>query len=358
MKRTVSIALVLIFSFLFATSYAEDIEIKELNISFKIPDHIEWATRTEGNYDIMLETYSMNRPTLVAYMEQGGEYFKGVDPTSDLRILFAAMPANPDEKNYAARTNEEILELNPSLEALIDDTYTPTVYTTLTGNKFLKVQYELLNQTFCICLTCIDGNFYFFNVRGTNVGYINTMASYLIETLEIDTTKVAKEQQIVAIKNATLFIPGNWEKTDYKSYDPRIDAIAYAMRGSDGLMRYITCNTMDICSEIGFPEGLRALVSGDQYTQQFTIVVAGNQNIDASMINKYSFGGKNYFGFRNTSDDITPSVCMVTLENGYVYSYIFETYTEDPFTDEYYPAFEEILNSAVYIQEYIPLPFE
>ena len=355
MKRTVGIALVLIFSFLFATSYAEDIKIKELNISFKIPDHIEWATRAEGNYDIMLETYSMNRPTLVAYMEQMGEYFKGVDPTSDLRMLFLAMPANPDEKNYAARTDEEILDGGSTTKELLGAKL--TVYSTLTDNKFLKAQYQMGNQTFCICQTCINGYFYLFNVRGTNVGYINTMASYLMETLEIDTTKVAKEQQIATIKNATLFIPGNWEKQDYEC-DPDLDGISYITRGSDGLQRSIICEVMDIWASTGRSETLRPFFSGDEHSEECAIIIASDMNVDLNMIKKYSFGGRNYFGFIRNEGDVNPGICMIILENGCMYAYSFDTFTEDPFSDECYSDFEEILNSAVYIQEYIPLPFE
>lgn len=148
------------------------IEIDELELSFKIPKHIEWATRTEGNYAIMEETYHMDQENLIAYMERGDEYFKGVDPNTDLRVLLTTYPANRSEKNYSNRTDDELIQAISGDG--IGDNNDISVYNT-THTKFIQIRTYTGGQIYNVCQTCIDGKYYMFNVRGTNEGYIETI---------------------------------------------------------------------------------------------------------------------------------------------------------------------------------------
>ena len=151
MKTKISILFLLIFC-IFPFAMAENnINIDDLALSFKVPDHIEWATRTAGNYDIMEETYHMNRESLLAYMEQGDEYFKGVDPNTDLRVLFIAYTANYDEKNSSSKTDDELiqslLEVALTLGANEEDI---SVYKTdLT--KFSQIRFLANDQIYNLC---------------------------------------------------------------------------------------------------------------------------------------------------------------------------------------------------------------
>lgn len=347
MKRMMAamVALVLLAVF---SACAEEINIESLDISFKVPEHIEWATRTEGNYGIMQDTYNMNREALIAYMKSANEYFKGVDPTTDLRILVTSEPVAMDEMNYSSKSNESILLVGEGIvQALGGRREDISVHEAASGNKFLKLHYQVSGQTMCLGSTCVDGNQYTVIVRGTNIGYLDTMLSYIMETFKVNADLHIKAEQTVSIAEAVFTIPGNWEKETFV-VNPDIENVCYTARGSDGLGRCFTCNVMDVCALMGWTDTLRPILSGDLYSEEFTIPLAAQQNVAVEDIRGYTYGGKKYYGYPATEDGV-PGIRMCIVENGYMYFYIFESLSSgDLFQDEYYPVFESILNSVEY----------
>lgn len=323
------------------------IEIDELELSFKIPKHIEWATRTEGNYAIMEETYHMDQENLIAYMERGDEYFKGVDPNTDLRVLLTTYPANRSEKNYSNRTDDELIQAISGDG--IGDNNDISVYNT-THTKFIQIRTYTGGQIYNVCQTCIDGKYYMFNVRGTNEGYIETMSAYLMETFYHKTFDIPSENNLlpVSFSGISILIPETWEQADL-SFNSDVETTSFFSRGTDGLLRYITCNVIDVCKSSGSPDILRAYMSGDQYSEQMAIFVGGQQNIQPEEIEKYTYNGKNYYGFIINMGGV-PGIRLCIVENGYLYVFVFETdSTENLFEDELFPIFEDVIESVVFL---------
>lgn len=343
-----------IFLFAFMTlcfvfsACAEEITIESLNVSFKVPEHIEWATRTEGNYDIMQATYHMNRDDLIAYMQSAEEYFKGVDTTSDLRILITSLPAEADDRNSSVLSNAELLQTGAAVEQMLGGTAeNVSVYETASGNKFLKLNCHVLGQTMCLGSTCLDGIHHTIVVRGTNVGYLDTMLSYILETFKSNEKSQYQAEQTISIKEAVFSIPGRWEKVTLDS-NPGVESVFYCTRGTDGLVRYFTCNVVDLCTSLELPEEMRSFWSGNQYSKQLTILLATEQGITTDKIREYAFGDKQYYGYQVVENGCS-AVRVCVVENGYMYCFIFESFgSGDVFQDECYPDFNSILNSAEY----------
>lgn len=343
-------ATILIVCALVIVANAETVLINELNISFKVPDWLEWATRDEGNYEIMKKTYHMDQTTLIKYMETGGEYFKGVDPNSNLRVFMACYPANYTEKNYTERTDAEILDAGTIFfRELGLSEGSCAIYESVSGNRFLTIQYTMFDQIVCAGMTCINGNFYYFNVRDTEKDTNLLMLSYLMETLNVENTSDKGSQTIqkVQVGEITFDIPGDWERTTI-DLGSGFDSACYIRRGSDGLGRFITCNAVDICSQLGINESWRSMLSGDQYTKQLAVTLGPQFGAEVDDIHEYSWGDKIYYGFVCYTNDI-PGIRMLHVHNGYLYGFVFESLSEgNPFEDEYYPAYETMLSSVEY----------
>lgn len=325
-----------------------NVVIEELGVSFKVPGHIEWATRTDGNYEIMEKTYGMDQEALIAFMEASDEYCKGVDPNSDIRFLYTLGEVDLFEKNYSVLTDDEVLKSFEDREMMT----VIEIYNT-DDNKFAVVTGEAIEgQLFYVCYTVVDGMLHSFVIRGTNDGYKQTLAYYLMETMTFETKEYidTADQKMVSANfsttGTTFLIPESWECDPYEFSDSLAESICFIKRGSDGLLRSITCNVTDLCEAYGFNELMRPSLYGNDKTKQLVISFASQFGVDTSSITNQTFNNKNFYGYMYDNDGIA-TIQMYILENGYWYGFAFESLSdEDPYKDECYQDFENVLSTV------------
>lgn len=148
----------------------------------------------------------------------------------------------------------------------------------------------------------------------------------------------------VSISEVTFSIPESWTYSPYET-DPLVESTSFTRIGTDGCPRNITCNVVDLCNGYNISESARSSLSGDFCTKQYVKKATSQTDLDTNSIVKATFNDKNFFGYA-WDVYVWSAVNMHIVENGYFYSFIFETLSsDDPYEDEYYQDFENMLNS-------------
>jgi len=344
------IALLVLTSFMVANA-EKAVTVEDLGVSFKIPSQVEWVTRTQGNYEIMENTYSMDKESLIAYMKSADEYFKGVDTGSDLRILLVCYPAEYSAMNFASRTNEDLMKEGKEAIEILGGTENDLIIYETDTTKFIQYKLNFVEeQSFYMCQTCVNGMIYMLNVRGTNDSYKETMALLLMETFSIENDKTSDvmSPKTISTSGATIHIPANWEEERVELY-PDMESASYCNRNNDdGILRAISFNASDLYTLLGMNknDAMRAFVSGDDYSEQIAILYGTEQNnISPEAIKQYTYGENHFYGYVLSEDDYS-SIYMYIVENGYMYVFMFDTFaSSNPFEDALYTVYENMLTT-------------
>lgn len=234
----------------------QNVEIEEIGASFKLPAEMKWATRSKGDKKYIIENYNLDEKSFSSYLENNEYYFMSIDPNSSFRFDLIKTLAEAGIKNSVLLSDQELIDDMNSQEyadLLLLATYVDEWVWRDEKNAIqcLIMEFEDVEQYVLSATTAINGYFYIFSMRDTDVEHLRNTAEYIFSTFSV---AQSNEQELmnVSLIGKQLKLPENWtitdQSTEYVEGIGMSDSVLIQAHTPDGTRRVTMITIMDSTS--------------------------------------------------------------------------------------------------------------